>query len=490
MGRSSRRRWSRPTGGLQDRDGRFRVFFQQLGRRHITLLARSCLFVLQAVGLAALAAPAVWAEEPVLPAERRIVASWPVSLFEARVAFDGPVDASIAKECVGKTLALIPSDARPDDARGTIRVAAARLLDDRRTLSLTTDPHARDGRYVSNWGWLTPHAGSREPVRLGFDYDLSGAEASWEPGGPNAQPAWVGWWPSGDLGAFEARLAGSAEHARQFADLGKPGRLTQTILGHLPKGPLDLWVEATVPVEVTVNGEAMPASKVEPRSGLATERARLRMESSGEPALISYSWATGPGHDRSPIVTIKCATPDEPKPGRPIGPTLVPWAPFAPPAPAAPQEIPDLTRGDPRQGAIVFVSAEAKCAHCHKVRGEGGSVGPDLSSLANRDRAEVYRDIFDPSARIHPDYVSFTVALKTGRVLVGTVRAEGESSARITDGEAKTTLVPRAEIEDIRPSATSIMPVGLIGAIGPEKLRDLLAFLNSETPPVKAPAAP
>ena len=95
-----------------------------------------------------------------MPADRRIVAVWPASLFETRVAFNGPVDASIARVCVGKTLTVIPEgSSSASETRGTIRVAAARLLDDGRTLALTTDPHARNGRYVSNWGWLTPHVG-------------------------------------------------------------------------------------------------------------------------------------------------------------------------------------------------------------------------------------------------------------------------------------------------------------------------------------------
>ena len=74
--------------------------------------------------------------------------------------------------------------------------------------------------------------------------------------------------------------------------------------------------------------------------------------------------------------------------------------------------------------------------------------------------------------RINPDYVPYTIALKDGQVLAGTVRAEGADAIRVTDTEAKVTVVPRAEIEDLRASATSIMPVGLVGAIGEAKMRD------------------
>lgn len=94
----------------------------------------------------------------------------------------------------------------------------------------------------------------------------------------------------------------------------------------------------------------------------------------------------------------------------------------------------------------------------------------------------VYRDIAEPSAVIHPDYVPYTVALKDGQVLAGTVRAEGADALRVTNTDARTTTVNKSDVEELRPSATSIMPVGLTGAIGEAKMRDLMAFLMSPPP--------
>jgi len=139
------------------------------------------------------------------------------------------------------------------------------------------------------------------------------------------------------------------------------------------------------------------------------------------------------------------------------------------------------------RGEIIFKGDQAKCANCHKVRGQGGAVGPDLSDLFKRDPASVFRDIAEPSATIHPEYISYTVALKDGRVAVGVVRAEGADAIRVSDTEAKTTAVPRSQIDELRPSATSIMPVGLVGAIGEAGMRDLMAYLT--TPPASAPTS-
>src|SRR5262249_36748362 len=144
-------------------------------------------------------------------------------------------------------------------------------------------------------------------------------------------------------------------------------------------------------------------------------------------------------------------------------------------APAGP--LPDLAGGDPARGEAVFFSDQAKCASCHRVGGRGGTVGPDLNDLTRRDRAWIYRAIAEPSAEIHPEYVAYTVVLKDGRVVVGVVRAEGADVLLVTDTNAQTARVRRAEVEELRPSATSIMPVALAGALGEARLRDLIAFL-------------
>jgi putative heme-binding domain-containing protein len=71
------------------------------------------------------------------------------------------------------------------------------------------------------------------------------------------------------------------------------------------------------------------------------------------------------------------------------------------------------------------------------------------------------------------------VATDDGRVLVGVVRAEGALAIRVTDTNAKSTVISRAQIQQIRPSATSIMPVGLAATLGDAAVRDLLAYLTN-----------
>ena len=52
----------------------------------------------------------------------------------------------------------------------------------------------------------------------------------------------------------------------------------------------------------------------------------------------------------------------------------------------------------------------------------------------------------------------------------------------MTDTNARATTVRRDKIQEIRPSATSIMPPGLAAALGDSAVRDLIAYLTSPAP--------
>ena len=167
----------------------------------------------------------------------------------------------------------------------------------------------------------------------------------------------------------------------------------------------------------------------------------------------------------------------------PAGRQVVPWAP--PPAPivAATPPIPFSTAGgDPGRGEAIFKGAEARCSGCHRIRGQGGDTGPALDDLVDRDPAAVYRDIVEPSAVIDPEYLPYTVAVKDGRVAAGVVRAEGADAIRVFDVNGQATVIPRSEIEELRPGSTSVMPAGLAGALGEARMRDLLAYLTASHP--------
>ena len=113
--------------------------------------------------------------------------------------------------------------------------------------------------------------------------------------------------------------------------------------------------------------------------------------------------------------------------------------------------------GDPRRGEERFFDPGGiGCGRCHSAGGRGtATVGPDLTGLALKyDRAELIRSVLEPSSRIAVGYQPVIVATHDGRVLTGVVRAETDDAIELADAEAKTTRIPKRDIEVRRTGGT------------------------------------
>lgn len=138
----------------------------------------------------------------------------------------------------------------------------------------------------------------------------------------------------------------------------------------------------------------------------------------------------------------------------------------------------DLAGGDYENGReLFFKSEQLKCASCHQIRGEGKLIGPDLSNLIHRDAASVLRDIRDPNATLHPDYVAFRAILKNDEEVNGFVRAQTTDSVTLLGVDGKEVVVKKADLSSLSPGGVSLMPSGLLEGLPEAKMRDLLTFL-------------
>ena len=71
------------------------------------------------------------------------------------------------------------------------------------------------------------------------------------------------------------------------------------------------------------------------------------------------------------------------------------------------------------------------------------------------------------------------VATTDGKVHNGLLRGETADEMLLATGVNQEARIPRAEIEEIRPSTVSIMPAGLDQQLTPQELADLVAFLKA-----------
>jgi putative heme-binding domain-containing protein len=140
-----------------------------------------------------------------------------------------------------------------------------------------------------------------------------------------------------------------------------------------------------------------------------------------------------------------------------------------------------LVAGDWEEGRNLFVE-KLQCAKCHRIRGVGATVGPDLSNLVHRDVASVLRDIRDPNATLHPDYVTYAAELRNGPTVQGFLRSSTADSVTLFDALGQETVLARQDIVNLHPTGQSLMPTGLLDGLGEGQVRDLLTFLLREPP--------
>lgn len=395
----------------------------------------------------------------------KAVVAWPSGPIEARVAFDAPLSESGLKHWSAGRIEVVRAGAESQTPLGALRIAGARLEDHGRTLVLNTDPHPINARYRVVL-----------PERVAA-YDLGGIEVEWRNAAAEVEgepTGFKGWWPMLDADRARVATQGSVSHERGFRLLETPGVLTLRALLMLPAGKGTVRIQTSGKLQ-----EAAIANELtEPAEGVQ-DRIEIAVESSGEPLDFLLTIATGSAPGPFTLRGSYQGESDaQPEPLQ-ASAFQLPWGPTPPAASAVAAPLPEiLNGGDARRGEAVFFSEEARCGSCHRIAEKGSAVGPDLTvSLPGRDRAAIQRDIIEPSAVIAPDYVPFTVSLRDGQVLAGIARAEGPDAIKVVDTNAKAVIVPRSDIEEIRPSGTSIMPVGLAGALGETRLRDLLAYL-------------
>lgn len=433
------------------------------------------------------------------------VIAWAESAAEIRVAFDKPLDTSIALakseihagefvRAGDRFETLVPPYVSVKSQRlagwRTLKVERQELSADARTLKVFTESIPWRGWYA------LAIPGVKAPGVEGFgasvdvDFELGGLSAKFKsPGGEKT--ILECWLPHVDPSVCAELLRGSAECERMSRFFSSPGALI---------------IEATLEIKGNKVTHAHASKQLFSTSTRANTKSNTTTAWDGVGHRMNFDEEIK-GNDDFGILVItdeqsfvfECSYHSDidpierplrleqftPKWARDLPRQTVPAAtnPYVQvPSKHEPSAL--TAGGDWQKGRDLFYG-EAKCASCHSIRGEGAQFAPDLSNLAFRDPESVQRDIIEPNLAINPDFTSYLVKLKDGRTLSGLVQSAGAEQYRIVENAEKVTTVSKADVKEMRPAAESIMPAGFKELLGPEKMRDLLMFLTGEAPKKK-----
>lgn len=143
--------------------------------------------------------------------------------------------------------------------------------------------------------------------------------------------------------------------------------------------------------------------------------------------------------------------------------------------------------GEPDKGRELFFDAadDLNCAQCHRVRGMGAEVGPDLSGLADRPARQILRDIVLPGARLSSQPAFFELTTVAGERLTVVKAGEQEQRVRFHDVTALPPVrrtLDRDQVQALEPQPGSPMPDSYGQRYTLKQLLDLVSFLKSTGP--------
>jgi cytochrome c oxidase cbb3-type subunit 3 len=138
--------------------------------------------------------------------------------------------------------------------------------------------------------------------------------------------------------------------------------------------------------------------------------------------------------------------------------------------------------GDPERGKeLFFGGAPARkpgCSKCHMANGEGGFIGPDLSSYAGARSADEIRSmITDPDKNLDPRKRPVVVTTVNGKKQTGLVRNEDNFSMQLQAPDGTFHLFAKAKLRSIEYQARSLMPADYGTRLSRQELDDLVSYV-------------
>jgi putative heme-binding domain-containing protein len=133
-----------------------------------------------------------------------------------------------------------------------------------------------------------------------------------------------------------------------------------------------------------------------------------------------------------------------------------------------------LAGADRSNGRALFAK---HCQNCHRLYGEGATIGPDLTG-ANRSNLDyLLGNIVDPSAVVDKDFRMTILLMDDARVFNGLVTAETDRTISVQTATELLTI-DKESIELRKVTEKSPMPDGLLDTLSEEQIRDLISYLS------------
>jgi putative membrane-bound dehydrogenase-like protein len=138
-----------------------------------------------------------------------------------------------------------------------------------------------------------------------------------------------------------------------------------------------------------------------------------------------------------------------------------------------------MSRANVRSGHAVF---QRSCGACHKMYGEGGTLGPDLTGSNRVNLDYLLFNVLNPNGDVPEAYRMVVVTTRDGRTYAGNVVSETDRQITMRLVGQDAVVISKSDVQSRETTATSMMPPGLFDALTEREVIDLVGYLRTVEP--------
>ena len=131
-------------------------------------------------------------------------------------------------------------------------------------------------------------------------------------------------------------------------------------------------------------------------------------------------------------------------------------------------------KGNAGAGRVIFTT---RCGSCHRLFGEGGNIGPDLTGYDRTNLPDLLTNIIDPSAFIREGYTLFNITTTDGRFLVGRLISREGTAITLQPFTGDAITLSESQVKAMEAQKSSLMPERLLDGLSDQEVRDLIAYI-------------
>jgi putative heme-binding domain-containing protein len=134
--------------------------------------------------------------------------------------------------------------------------------------------------------------------------------------------------------------------------------------------------------------------------------------------------------------------------------------------------------GDAARGKAVF-DGKGGCLNCHRDRGNGSRVGPELTDIGSQRRAaDLERSLLDPDAEVLPQNRYVRATTRDGAAVTGRILNQDAFTVQLLDSKERLVSLAKSDLREFVFDDKSPMP-SYQGKLSPQELTDLVSYLVS-----------